>query len=100
MWYGTFFVERGADDEDLCDRARRSHSLGQWFPTFYTGEPVKIKRMFTDRHLNVIMDIYQIPEVAKYQTNSIISKAYRYKAQRSFQPVKAQRKMRNLFFYF
>ena len=31
-------------------------------------------------------------------TNNIISKAQRNKAQRSFQPVKAQRKMRNLIF--
>ena len=31
-------------------------------------------------------------------TNNIISKAQRYKAQRSFQPAKAQRKMRNLIF--
>ena len=31
-------------------------------------------------------------------TNNIISKAQRNKAQRSFQPVKAQRKLRNLFF--
>ena len=30
-------------------------------------------------------------------TNNIISKAQRNKAQRSFQPVKAQRKLRNLF---
>ena len=33
-------------------------------------------------------------------TNNIISKAQRNKAQRSFQPVKAQRKMRNLIFLF
>ena len=32
-------------------------------------------------------------------TNNIISKAQRNKAQRSFQPVKAQRKMRNLIFF-
>ena len=38
--------------------------------------------------MNVIL-----PEV---NTNNIISKAQRNKAQRSFQPVKAQRKMRNL----
>ena len=31
-------------------------------------------------------------------TNNIIAKAQRNKAQRSFQPVKAQRKMRNLIF--
>ena len=31
-------------------------------------------------------------------TNNIISKAQRNKAQRTFQPVKAQRKMRNLIF--
>ena len=31
-------------------------------------------------------------------TNNIISKTQRNKAQRSFQPVKAQRKLRNLFF--
>ena len=31
-------------------------------------------------------------------TNNIISKAQRNRAQRSFQPVKAQRKLRNLFF--
>ena len=31
-------------------------------------------------------------------TNNIISKAHRNKAQRSFHPVKAQRKLRNLFF--
>ena len=31
-------------------------------------------------------------------TNNIISKAQRNKAQRSFQPVKAQRKLRNLLF--
>ena len=31
-------------------------------------------------------------------TNNIISKAQRNKAQRSFQPVKVQRKLRNLFF--
>ena len=31
-------------------------------------------------------------------TNNIISKAQRNKAQRPFQPVKAQRKMRNLIF--
>ena len=31
-------------------------------------------------------------------TSNIISKAQRNKAQRSFQPVKAQRKLRNLFF--
>ena len=33
-------------------------------------------------------------------TNNIISKVQRDKAQRSFQPVKAQRKMRNLIFLF
>ena len=32
-------------------------------------------------------------------TNNIISKALRNKAQRSFQPVKAQRKMCNLIFF-
>ena len=37
------------------------------------------------------------PEVG---INNIISKAQRNKAQRSFQPVKAQRKMRNLIFCF
>ena len=36
-----------------------------------------------------------LPEVDK---NNNISKAHRNKAQRSFQPVKAQRKMRNLIF--
>ena len=36
--------------------------------------------------------------IAKVGTNNIISKALCNKAQRSFQPVKAQRKMRNLFF--
>ena len=35
------------------------------------------------------------PEVG---TNNIVSKAHRNKAQRSFQPLKAQRKMRNLIF--
>ena len=35
---------------------------------------------------------------AEVGTNNIISKAQRNKAQRSFQPVKAQRKLRNLFF--
>ena len=35
------------------------------------------------------------PEVGTY---NIISKTQRNKAQRSFQPVKAQRKLRNLFF--
>ena len=37
----------------------------------------------------------QLPEVG---TNNIISKTQRNKAQRSFQPVKAQRILRNLFF--
>ena len=36
-----------------------------------------------------------LPEV---RTNNNRSKAHRNKAQRSFQPVKAQRKMRNLIF--
>ena len=36
--------------------------------------------------------------MAEVGTNNIISKAQRNKAQRSFQPVKAQRKMRNLIF--
>ena len=38
----------------------------------------------------------QIPEVG---TNNIMSKAQRNKAQRSFQPVEAQRKMCNLIFF-
>ena len=37
----------------------------------------------------------KLPEVG---TNNIISKAQRNKAQQSFQPVEAQRKMRNLIF--
>ena len=37
-------------------------------------------------------------EFAKVGTNNIISKALRNKAQRSFQPVKAQRKLRHLIF--
>ena len=36
---------------------------------------------------------------AEVGTNNIISKAHRNKAQRSFQPVEAQRKMRNLIFF-
>ena len=37
--------------------------------------------------------------MAEVGTNNIISKAQRNKAQRSFQPVKAQRKLRNVFFF-
>ena len=37
--------------------------------------------------------------IAEVGTNNIISKTQRNKAQRSFQPVKAQRKLRNLFFF-
>ena len=36
--------------------------------------------------------------MAEVGTNNIMSKAQRNKAQRSFQPVEAQRKMRNLIF--
>ena len=40
----------------------------------------------------------KLHKIAEVGTNNFIPKAQRNKAQRSFQPVKAQRKMRNLIF--
>ena len=47
--------------------------------------------------LEPLRRVSSLPEVG---THNIISKALRNKAQRSFQLVKAQRKMRNLIFLF
>ena len=51
-----------------------------------------------DQSKNILMALQMTMNLPEVGTSNIISKAQRNKAQRSFQPVKAQRIMRNLIF--